>query len=836
MEEHLKPTLPPSFSEGNGNNGDEAQRLLPSDIANLLHGGVAAAKSGDKGLARTLFLKVTSFEPKNETAWLWMASISEQAQERLDYLHRVLTINPANERALSWLKLSKEHISRTLIQKGADSAKDGNKASAIHFLLQAVDYEPDNEIAWMWLASLADLPEDKLAYLQRILNINPTNEQVREMFDTTKRQLARSLAQKGIEAANAGNKKAAADILQDVLDYDPNLEEVWLLRAYVSDSLEEKESYFKKVLDVNPNNLGAVSGLSAIQEKLEVKNSWHCVVCQVQAKTAFDICPACSSMLNLDDIDMLLTKEYVNESLIREGIQKLKRGFKDEITSEDYYKLGLAYLNLKDLKESIAFFQAALRLDPDDEVLGSRIDYLILRRDKAKQDDEPAFFANPELVTLSEPTFDVLDLPESFTPQAEMEIQQSESFITVEEVQEQTEQSAMPATPLEALNQHYAPTETTMPLETFVLPEIAVEKTQEAAKEEIHHEATTQTEPEATTETQTEEMMAVVEEVSVQAETVVEAADVAEEAAEEAHGWPMPEVQMNETAPLSSEFVTNVQVVSSEETAQEATPEVSQEMPVEAVNETASETTVPEVASEEMAEPVQDVLKVKEEVLVAAELEEFTAAEQVQFFEEETEPQQVSTEVVHEAVVEAQQQLPVMETAPTTSVEMPAVSEKAEMPVAPQMQQEESQPQQQPQPVAVKEAPSSEKKSTGKVVMVVDDSPTVRKLVSLKLEKFGHSVISAVDGMDALAKMSEETPDLILLDITMPRLDGYQLCKLIKGNESTKHVPVVMLSGKDGFFDKIRGRMAGASTYLTKPFEPEVLLQTVNEHCGIKSN
>ncbi|MCW5960941.1 MAG: response regulator [Pyrinomonadaceae bacterium] len=117
-----------------------------------------------------------------------------------------------------------------------------------------------------------------------------------------------------------------------------------------------------------------------------------------------------------------------------------------------------------------------------------------------------------------------------------------------------------------------------------------------------------------------------------------------------------------------------------------------------------------------------------------------------------------------------------------------------------------------------------------KTILVVDDSATVRKLVSGKLEKCGLDVICAVDGMDALEKINESIPDLILLDITMPRMDGYQVCKLIRGNEATKDVPVVMISGKDGFFDKVRGRMAGTTGYITKPFGPETLMKTVEAY------
>jgi twitching motility two-component system response regulator PilG len=115
-------------------------------------------------------------------------------------------------------------------------------------------------------------------------------------------------------------------------------------------------------------------------------------------------------------------------------------------------------------------------------------------------------------------------------------------------------------------------------------------------------------------------------------------------------------------------------------------------------------------------------------------------------------------------------------------------------------------------------------------ILVVDDSPTVRKLISGKLEKSGHTVVLAVDGMDALAKINEVVPDLVLLDITMPRMDGYQVCKLIRNNNLTKDIPVVMISGKDGFFDKVRGRMAGSTGYITKPFGPDTLMRTIDAY------
>ena len=119
---------------------------------------------------------------------------------------------------------------------------------------------------------------------------------------------------------------------------------------------------------------------------------------------------------------------------------------------------------------------------------------------------------------------------------------------------------------------------------------------------------------------------------------------------------------------------------------------------------------------------------------------------------------------------------------------------------------------------------------TDKVILVVDDSPTVCKIVEVTLTKMGYQVVIAENGLEALAKIEDEKPDLILLDIIMPHMDGYQVCSLIKKKPHYKHIPVVMLSGKDGFFDKVRGRLAGSTGYITKPFQPNVLTETVEKH------
>ena len=116
---------------------------------------------------------------------------------------------------------------------------------------------------------------------------------------------------------------------------------------------------------------------------------------------------------------------------------------------------------------------------------------------------------------------------------------------------------------------------------------------------------------------------------------------------------------------------------------------------------------------------------------------------------------------------------------------------------------------------------------TGLKVMVIDDSNTIRRSAEIFLRQGGHDVVLAEDGFDALAKVNDHDPELIFCDILMPRLDGYQTCAIIKRNPRFARVPVIMLSSKDGLFDKARGRMVGSEEYLTKPFTKEQLLRAV---------
>ena len=123
-----------------------------------------------------------------------------------------------------------------------------------------------------------------------------------------------------------------------------------------------------------------------------------------------------------------------------------------------------------------------------------------------------------------------------------------------------------------------------------------------------------------------------------------------------------------------------------------------------------------------------------------------------------------------------------------------------------------------------------DKHSSALKVMVIDDSKTIRRTAETLLKNVGCEVITAIDGFDALAKIVDHHPHIIFVDIMMPRLDGYQTCALIKSNRAFKSIPVIMLSSKDGLFDKAKGRIVGSDQFLSKPFSRDELLSAIKAH------
>jgi len=131
---------------------------------------------------------------------------------------------------------------------------------------------------------------------------------------------------------------------------------------------------------------------------------------------------------------------------------------------------------------------------------------------------------------------------------------------------------------------------------------------------------------------------------------------------------------------------------------------------------------------------------------------------------------------------------------------------------------------------AIPDSDKDSNDSAKKLILVVEDSSTTRKVIAITLSRSGYRVNEAADGLEALSKISEERPDLIMLDVILPKMDGYKILSIIKGNKEFKDIPVIMLTSKDGFISKMKGKMAGTAAYLTKPFDPEKMISEIEKH------
>ena len=253
------------------------QTVTGSDkVSQMLGAGIKAAQAGNRSEARNLLLNVTEADSANENAWLWLASISEYPEELLVFLKNVLSINPNNERAIEWSKATKSLLAKTFVQRGIDAHKNGQTGFAKQCFLQAVFNDDENELAWLWMASITEAVEEKMSHLQRVLRINPDNETARASLQAAKSQKANNLMRKANAAAVSGRHEEANSILDEILQNSPDLEDAWILKSYLTNSFNEKLNYFEKVLEINPANETAqasINSLRMMQSAVESKES-----------------------------------------------------------------------------------------------------------------------------------------------------------------------------------------------------------------------------------------------------------------------------------------------------------------------------------------------------------------------------------------------------------------------------------------------------------------------------------------------------------------------------------------------------------------------------------
>jgi CheY-like chemotaxis protein/tetratricopeptide (TPR) repeat protein len=859
------PTAESQFFAGDLSQPDNFIENADQRFNEMLKAGIRAAQEGNRAEARQLLLRVTENQPENETAWLWLASISEYPEELLGFLNNVLRVNPENERALEWAKATKSLMAKTLVQRGITASRENQKENARQFFEQALVRDEENELAWLWLASVADSPEQKAAHLEKVLSINPDNETAQASLKSIRRQNAQALLKKANVAAISGDHDAAREMLGELMQFAPEMEEAWILKAYLAPAHEDKLECFNQVLALNPENETAQAGIASLnalrQREIEA----------AAQRAEFENLKAQSQVSEVDSetVDSETVETVENEPVAEFAAPEAPEFFaapQEEIAEPEYQ---FAVEEVEDEQDSPTQELDENYLQSVAEEIG--FSYQSEETPVAEESD----FAERQVET--GPVEYVADAEPQFV-QEEMAAVETEVETPVEAkdfaaVEAEENFSATPAfqdfaapetDSVEVENEDRVGTENYSFFTINAYPEGFEQKLAEGLFETEHEENLMEESFEQNVEPSFEEYgFAPVEENGFQSPATETFFAEAPESFEASPPIEMPAVSF-EAAPVAFE---TPHVEFSE--ASVAAPEesfVAEDAPEESVaieNQFAAPTFAEETEEARVEEPspvVQEedftarqgvhqaepfpcpfchlfnepqafvchscraVLSLSNvEMMLAhpdADREKIELA--VQKMEAEKQQRSFSAEetanlgVAHLNLKNLRQGFDYLQEAVQmnpNNVALAAHVHSLAIRLAEIEQQEESKPE-----------------AKSRTIMVVDDSATVRKLISGKLEKCGHTVVLAVDGMDALAKINEVTPDLILLDITMPRLDGYQVCKLIRNNASTKEVPVVMISGRDGFFDKVRGRMAGSTGYITKPFGPDTLMRTIEAY------
>jgi twitching motility two-component system response regulator PilG len=616
-----------------------------------------------------------------------------------------------------------------LLDRAILAAKAGDKERARRALLELTDREPDNELAHVWLASVARGQEEALAHLRRAWQLNPARAEVVE-------SLKAMLLRIGVSAAEAGDDVRARAALEECCAVDPGYDRAWLWLASVAGSPVAAMGHLRKVLQLEPRHPLASSTL----ERLLLHEGMEAAMAG----------------------DRGLATEYLTEA--------------SQLNPANEQVWALLAQLAPDDDARVEALERALAVSPDSERLRATLASV-----RSRQEVEERLEAEA--------------------------LREAEMLVAAETAAAAAATAAADAEPAVAAIAPVEPVVTATTVEP-IAPEPAVE-------------------PETVTPGETPHTSPAEEPAKIVA----------------AHSAPQPRILYD---PYDRVPETRPKRAKPAAPAEAAAPE--QPAPGPRATPTGRSAAKPALDRSSIEWPEIDLVTPRQPTTIVVTQQpgrrpvEASATPTVEPLAARPTPMADPTPLVDPMPMAYPTPPVVLSPSPAdkprpTVVPHASFERLAESPVAPA-----SAPPSVPPPFAPETtggawtlrppADGTTRVGGQPLVMVIDDSPTIRKAVSIGLEAEGYHVVTAVDGVDALRRLEETQPDLILLDITMPGMDGYKLCRKIRSMERTKAIPVVMLSGKDGFFDKVRGRMAGCTDYITKPFASRVLLDTVAQHCG----
>lgn len=609
-----------------------------------------------------------------------------------------------------------------LLKKGVSAAQGGDRETARKVLSQASAIDPNCENAWMWLASISEYPEELLAFLDRVLSINPDNARAIEWRQATRSLLAKNFVQRAVAARDQENKALAERCVDQAIEFDANFAPAWFVRAAMAEDDDQKLGFLDRVLELDPEHDDAKAAVAAIygaKSQAAFEEAKQAAMAGDQGKA-----------LEILDVFLEAAPDSVEAWILKSHLSS-------------------------GLEQKIEALERALEIDPENAAARSGLAFLALTFGSSKKpaDEETASYSEPEVET-SDP----------FSDQAET-FAREECFSPAQTVESVAiEDPSLSAQPDDCGDE---------------APDLHVEQHSEV---DAKHETVEYASPFESK---------VTDEDSFEARSNGVTEPAGDDSAEENNG------------------ATGHYIASATRTSVVACPfcgskNEEQAFDCQTCNAQLTLSDIEALLAERSVN--HDFLQAAVTQMEAEwNLREFNHAEMTNLgighfnlgnFDTGLKYLQEASRLDANNVILAGQ-------VNALAIRVDEISRQNEV---------------------------NETRVTGKTILVVDDSPTVRKLISGKLEKSGHVVVCASDGVEALEHLETGIPDLVLLDITMPRMDGYEVCKHIRANPQAKDLPVVMISGKDGFFDKVRGRMAGSTGYVTKPFGPETLMKALETY------
>jgi twitching motility two-component system response regulator PilG len=625
---------------------------------------------------------------------------------------------------------------KQLLDDGIKAAQSGDRVAARAFLLDAVEVDQRCELAWLWLASISEYPEELLAFLNNVLDINPANQRAIDWSAATRSLLARTYVQRGIDASKSDQKDFAAQCFEKALSYDEKNQMAWLWLASLSPSDEEKLELLERASQIDQKN-------EAVQSALRVARQKHADAMLARARSSF----VTGDRQKADEVLAQLVERYPN--------------------NEEAWMLRSQVA--EDFAAKTAAFERVLEINPDNVAARAGLDSLVpavvVEEVPEQQETEPAKVESRIFGG---------DFVEDDHPTQELEFPKA-----------MIDEYALTPSPISAPEPDSLPDVTGY----FDRAELAFD--------------------DPVTELPSSVFAGDVEPwVPVSEKDTAADSDVLD------HPEEIPYSEAVEWDTAASSIDENHEVQGEAEKSERLSPVAvcpfcSHENSPHAVRCDGC-LAVLTLSDIEMLLSNRDCRT----DIVRRVTEQMDAERQLRGLHED---EMVTLGIGYLNLKDFDAGFAVLKDASNASPNSVVLASQVNS-LAIRLEEIKDQ------------NASNASAPRGKSILVVDDSITVRKLISGKLEKSGHDVLCASDGEEAIKALERFAPDLVLLDIDMPKMDGYQVCKLIRGRASTKDIPVIMISGKDGFFDKVRGKMAGATDHISKPFGPETLMKALENY------